>query len=225
MANIEVQIKPSGLSQRNLVDLLYMIVASIKGICTKLDSDGGVTLETYLANVYTAIFNGSIENSRGDKVVNLVALSAPDRIEQAQFQYVTPIGMTDKALVEFLHQIFDMMETLTEQCDTDNLGDSNYEALCYTALYTWMVTNAKGDTLGNGNEYWFTPQGIKDKKQLIDCLAQIVNSFDVLTKKLDSDGTVTDTTYHALWDTAIFLLKIEDSKGNLYGNALTKFMP
>jgi hypothetical protein len=223
--NVEVQIKPNGLSQRNLVDVLYMIVAAIHGICAKLDADGGVTLETYEDNCFKAIFNGYIENSRGSSVMNMPTAMSPPRNQEAQFMIAKPTGIDDKALLGFLYQIFDMMETLTEQCDTDNLGDSNYEALVYTAHYTWMVTNSKGNTLGNGNEYWFNPGGCTDQKQLIDLLAMIVHSMDVFTKKLDADGTVTDTTYHALWDTAIFLLKIEDSKGNAYGNALTTFMP
>lgn len=219
MSNIEVQIKPTGMSQRNLVDLLYMIVASIKGICTKLDADGGVTLTTYLANCYTAIFNGYIEDSKGNTVINRVATK--DRF----FYHITPTGIDDKALITLLYDIFDMMETLTEQCDTDGLGDSNYEALVYTAYYLWKVTNQAGNTLGNGNTFWFNPGGVDNRKELIDCLANIVYSFDVFTKKLDADGTVTDTTYHALWDTAIFLMQIQDSKGNVRGNALTKFMP
>lgn len=219
MANTEAQIKPTGMSQRNLVDLLYMVIASIKGICAKLDDDGGVPLETYEANVYTAIFNGYIEDSKGNVLINRV--EANDRF----FYHVSPTGIGDKEINQILYQIFDMMETLTEQLDTDALTDSNYEALVYTALYLWMVTNPAGSTLGNGNTYWFNPSGSMDQKQLVDCLAQIVNSIDVLTKKLDLDGTVTDTNYEALWDTAAILMQIEDSKGNVYGNALTTFNP
>jgi hypothetical protein len=88
-----------------------------------------------------------------------------------------------------------------------------------------MVTNHEGNTLGVGSTYWFNPGGMTNQKELVDLLAMIVHSMDTFTKKLDADGTVTDTTYHALWDTAIFLLKIEDSKGGQYGNALTTFMP
>lgn len=219
MANYEVQIKPTGLSQRNLVDVLYMIVASIKGICTKLDADGGVTLTTYLANCYTAIFNGYIEDSKGNTIMNRVA--AKDK----HFYHITPTGLTPAAFNALLYDIFDMVETLTEQCDTDALADSDYEALVYTAYFLWMVTNGSGNTLGNGNTYWFNPGGMGDQKEIVDLLANILYAFDVFTKKLDSDGTVTDTTYHALWDTAVFLMQIQDSKGNVRGNALTKFMP
>lgn len=207
------------MSQRNLVDLMYAIVASIKGICAKLDADGGVPLTTYTANVFTAIFNGSIENSRAASVINRVTAS-DDR-----FFIVNPYGLTPAALLEWLYQVFDMMETLTEQLDADTLTGSNYEALVYTPHYLWMVTNCKGSTLGNGNTYWFNPGGCGDQKELVDCLAMIVHSIDTLTKKLDADGTVTDTNYEALWDTAVILMQIEDSKGGLYGNALTKFMP
>jgi hypothetical protein len=222
--NVEIQIKPNGLSQRNLVDVLYMIVAAIKGICTKLDADGGVTLTTYVANCYTAIFNGYIEDSRGNSVMNRAYVGGY-YTKDHDFYSIKPNGLSDKALNSLMYQIFDMVETLTEQCDTDGLGDSDYEALVYTAHYLWMVTNHEGNTLGVGSTYWFNPGGMTNQKELVDLLAMIVHSMDTFTKKLDADGTVTDTTYHALWDTAIFLLKIEDSKGGQYGNALTTFMP
>ena len=207
------------MSQRSLVDLIYMLTAAVKGICTKLDADGGVTLTTYTANAYTAIFNGHIEDSKGNRIINRVA--AKDK----NFYHITPTGISNQALITWLYDFFDMMETLTEQCDTDSLGDSNYEALVYTALYLWKVTNQKGSTLGNGNTYWFNPGGVMNNGELVNLLANMVYSFHVLTDKLDDDGTVTDTNYEALWDTAAILMQIEDSKGNIRGNALTKFLP
>lgn len=219
MSNKEVQISPRGMSQRNLVDLIYSLTAAVKGICAKLDDDGGVTLETYEENAYTAIFNGHIEDTKGNSIMNRV--TAKDK----HFYHITPNGIDTKSILTWLYDFFDMMETLTEQCDTDNLGDSDYEELVYTAYYLWKVTNQSGNTLGNGTTYWFNPGGVMNNGQLIDCLANIVYSFDVFTKKLDADGTVTDTNYHALWDTATILMQIEDSKGNIRGNALTKFLP
>lgn len=207
------------MSQRNEVDLLYMLAAAIKGICAKLDDDGGVPLTTYEENVYTAIFNGHIEDSKGNRLINRVA--AKDRF----FYHISPTGISHAARLTFLYDLFDMVETLTEQLDTDTLQGSNYEALVYTAYYLWKVTNQAGSTLGNGNTYWFNPGGILNMKEYIDCLANAVYSIHVLTDKLDDDTTVTDTNYEALWDTATILMQIEDSKGNIRGNALTKFNP
>ena len=214
MANIEAQIKPTGMSQRNLVDLLYMIVSSIQGICAKLDDDGGVTLETYEANAYTAIFNGYIEDVRGNTIMNRVS-AADDR-----FFIISPNGLTNKALLECLYQIFDMMETLTEQCDTDALTDSTYEALCYTALYVWIIENCKGDQLGNGTEFYFRAAS-ENRKELVNLLYAIVHSIDTLATKLDADGTVTDITYESLWFTATILMRVENSQGNVVGNDTT----
>ena len=76
MANYEAQIKPGGLSQRNLVDLLYMIVASIKGICAKLDDDGGVTAETYESSAFTAIVDTFLTMLHGVGFV-IISSSAP----------------------------------------------------------------------------------------------------------------------------------------------------
>ena len=216
---MEAQIKPQGLSQRNLIDLLYMIVAAIKGICTKLDADAGVPLTTYTANVFTAKFKGNIEDSRGNNVMNYVANK--DRL----YVEVKPTGISDRDLNALLYQIFDMMNTLTAQLDTDVLADSDYNALVYVAIYLWMVTGQDGNTLGNGNTYWFNPQGMTNQRHFIDCLAAIVNSITTLTQKLDADGTVTDTNYTALWYTATILMVIEDCYGNQYGNNSTAYAP
>jgi len=219
MSNKEAQIKPTGMSQRNEVDLWYSLIAAVKGICEKLDDDDGVPLTTYEANVFTAIFNGHIEDSKGNRIISRV--TAKDRF----FYHVSPTGISQAARITLLYDFFDMMETLTEQLDTDTLQGLNYEALVYTALYLWKVTNQKGSTLGNGVEYWFNPGGVLNMKEYINCLAAMVYSIHVLTDKLDDDTTVTDTNYEALWDTATILMQIEDSKGNVRGNALTKFMP
>ena len=221
MANYEAQIKPGGLSQRNLVDLLYMIVASIKGICAKLDDDVGVTATTYESSAYTAIFNGYIEDSRGNSIMNRANDGSGTYVTDERFFIITPMGVSDHDLNECIYQIFDMFETLTEACDTDALGDSNYEALCYTALFTWIIENRKGSALGNGTTYYFRPGGMHNQDQLINLLYQIVNAIETLTEKLDADGTVTDTNYEALWFTATVTMRVQNSQGNVVGNTIT----
>lgn len=207
MADVHPDIKPNGMNQKDLVDLLYQIVSSIKGICEKLDADGGVPLTTYTANCYTAIFNIIIEDSKG----NRTGLTGN--------HLITPNGITDAAMIELMYQIFNAFETLTEQLDTDTLTDADYEALCYTALFLWLVENQIGSTLGNGVAYRFNPAGgVNDQKELVNLLYSIVDAIETLTEKLDLDGTVTDTDYEALWFTANVTLKIENSQGNLVGN-------
>ncbi len=209
MANIECQIKPTGVSQKNLVDLLCMLVRSIYGICLKLDSDGGVPLETYVANCYTAIFNGSVEDSRGNLIYNRV------EAHDYEFYIIRPTGISFAQSWLCVVQIANMLEALCEQLDTDALTDSNYEALVYAAHFpdydddAHNVGNMKNDT----------------QKVLVDLLYCYVHMIDTLTKKLDLDGTVTDTNYHALWDTAVILMQVENSRGSVAGNPLTKFMP
>jgi hypothetical protein len=213
MANIEAQIKPTGMSQRNLVDLLYMIVSSFHGICAKLDLDDN-TDATYEADVFTAIFNGYIEDSRGNSIINRVT-AKDDR-----FFFITPNGLDNKALLECLYQIFDMMETLTAQCDADNLSSDNYEALIYTAHYLWIIENCKGDQLGNGTEFYFRA-GSENRKELIDLLYAVVHSFETLTEKLDTDAVPSGTDYEEHWFTDTFLLRVENSQGSVVGNDIT----
>jgi hypothetical protein len=202
MANIEAQIKPTAMSQRNLVDLLYMIVSSIHGICAKLDLDDNAD-NTYETDTYTAIFNGSIEDSRGNSIMNRV--SAKDD----RFFIITPTGMSNKALLECLYQIFDMMETLTEQCDADNLTTSNYEALIYTAHFVWI-----------GTEFYFRAAS-ENRKELVNLLFAIVHGIETLTKKLDTDAVPAGANYEALWFTATILMRVENSQGSVVGNDIT----
>jgi hypothetical protein len=209
MPNYEVQIKPTGLSNRNLVDCLYAVVSSIQGICKKLDADGGVPLTTYEATVFTAIFNGKIENSRDETVMNHLTNG------EDTFRSISPMGISYDAFAKFIVQIFQMFQKLTEQLDTDTLTDSNYEALVYTPhvpTYDPSTLNI-GDLTGT------------ERKQAVDILYLFVHMIHVLTDKLDDDGTVTDTDYEALWDTANILMLVENSRGDIAGNALTKFNP
>ena len=213
MAKVCADIKPTGLRQRDEVDLFYDIVSSIYGICVKLDADAGVPLTTYTANCFTALFNGSIEDSRGNTISNFLTPSAtvPEPV------FISPRGIGGKERVDLLYMILDMLETLTEQCDTDVLGDSNYEAVNYTAIVLYLVTNSKSRTLGNGTAFTFhaasTPQ-----KELVELLYQIVRSIHLTTAKLDADGNVTDTDYDSLWYTNNILLTVENGSGSSIGN-------
>ena len=219
--NVEAQIKPGGLSQRNLVDLLYQIIYSIKGICAKLDGDGGVTAETYESTAYTAIFNGYIEDSRGNVLINRANDGAGTYVCDDRFFYIRPDGISDKDLNECLYQIFDMLETLTEAADADALTDATYEALCYTAKLTAIIENCKGSALGNGTTYYFRPGGMFNEDQLVEILYEIVDAIETLTEQLDDDGTVTDTDYEALWFTATILMRVQNAAGNVVGNTIT----
>ena len=210
MADVHSDISPTRLSQANLVDALYDIIASIAGICTKLDSDAGVPLTTYLANCYTAIFNVIVEDSGG----NRTGLRSSDE----NCHVITPIGISYQSLHGAIYDITNSIETLTEQLDTDVLTDSNYESLCFTALMTQKVANMKGTQIGNGTSWYWKPYGAWDDKEIVEFLYNAYNVIETLTEKLDLDGTVTDTNYEALWFTATCTLKVENAAGSQVGN-------
>jgi len=223
MSNIEAQIKPNGMSQRNLVDLLYMIVYSIQGICAKLDADD-VTDTDYEALCYEYVFNGSITDSKGNLIFNRASSDGGTTFPyDDRFFIISPTGISDKDLLECLYQIFDMVETLTEKIDADAAPPSSvtYEALIYTAIYLWKIENCKGSTLGNGTTYYFRPGGVFNQDQLVNLLYAIVDSIETLTEKLDTDAVPSGSDFEALWFTATILMRIEDSKGNVVGNTMT----
>lgn len=214
MANIEAQIKPGGMNQRSIVNLLYQVVAAIKGICAKLDDDAGVTSTDYEANVYTAIFNGEITDGRGNILRNSVSTKMDRYIS------VSPAGLTPAALTELLYQIFDMLETLTEQLDAgEGVTDTDYEAKCYTAKILWIIENVKGSVLGNGTAFYIRPGSIPESI-LVEVFYNLVDAIETLTEKLDADAGVTDTNYEALWFTETILMRVQNSAGNAVGNDL-----
>lgn len=219
MANVDI--KPSGLTASDLVDVIYLWWKALKGICTKLDLDSGVPSTTYVANCYTAIFNGNIGDTRGGSLVNQVSTKA-DR-----FYTLSPEGVTNEALLECFYDMLDAAETLTEQLDADSLTFTNYEATAYTAVFTQLVENQRGDVLGNGTAvHKFSPGGVWDEAQIVEFLYNAVNFIYLLTTDgtttgLDGDGTVNDTTYESLWYTAAIDRVIENSAGSTIGNART----
>ncbi len=208
MADVHPDIRPvGGLTQKHLIDLYYMIVASLTGICAKLDLDATVTGETYTANCITALIKTIIHDSLGNRTG-----VTGDHI-------IGPVGIGDAAEIELLYQIFNCFETLTEQLDLDGgVADTDYEANCYTAKFLALVEDQKGNTLGNGVAFRFRPGGVNPEKQKIDLFYNILDGIETLTEQLDLDGTITDTNYEALWYTAVVILKVENSQGNLMGN-------
>jgi len=208
MANIFPNIKPNGINQKDEVDLLYMIVSSLEGICAKLDLDSGVPSDTYEANC-----SDLITTKITDKADNIAGTPTGARDEMA----ISVQGMSDKAWVECMYQIYNCIETLCEQLDRDSLTQTDFEANCYTAKILHMITNGKGNTLGNGNTFWFKPAGPRELKQVVDNYYNILDALETLTEQLDGDGTVNNTNYEALWFTATILLRVQDSKGNGIG--------
>lgn len=197
-------IRPTGMKQGDMVDALYQIVASIAGLCAKLDANANVPLNTYLANCYTAIFNVIIEDQKGNRT--------GQRLADQNFCIITPTGVSDKAMIELIYQIFNSLETLTEQLDADVLTDSNYEALCYTATMLQMVTNQLGQTLGNDSGFYFNPGGVMNQAQIVEFLYNTIYSISLLTAKLDADATVNEATHTSLWYTPIFTTSVENKK-------------
>ena len=215
MANIHPDIKPNGLGQKELVSLIVMLLRSLQGICAKLDADGGVTGTTFEANVITALINLSATDHFGNRFSNGATMSS----SLEDHHILEPTGRDDAALLAFLYQYTNAMETLTEQLDADGgVADTDYEALCYTAMFLHIIENEKGNQLGNETAYYFRPSGVMPQDEVVEWLYNAVNAIETLTEQLDADGTVTDTNYEALWFTAIILMRVEDGQGNVVGN-------
>lgn len=220
MGKIYGDIKPTGLRQRYFVDLLYMIVTSMRGIAAKLDADGSVTDTDYNTNL-DAVMNLIIENSTGSRVqvVNTESSTLPPLVR------ITPIAFDKARFCDLLYMIYDAWETLCEQLDADTNPptSTDYEANCYTAKFLHMVENSRGNTLGNsagwpdGTSYYFR-LGSFDQRQVVDALYNIVDAIETFTEQADTDAAPADNNYEALWFTANITLTVENSKGSRVGN-------
>jgi hypothetical protein len=206
MGNVHPNISPRGLSQKDLVDILYMIVHSIKTLCAQLSADATVNDSTFTALCYTAGFTVSITDSKGNVTGNT----------GNETQFITPYGVSDKALLQVMWEITNAFETITEQLDDAAVSETDYEELCYEAIFLHLIENSVGTTVGNGTVYKFRPGGVTDQKQLVEWIYNALNALETFTEKLDADGW-TDSTYEALCFTATILLRVENAAGDRIG--------
>jgi len=233
MANISAQITPAGVSDKYLIDLMYMLQQSMYGLCLKLDNDGTVPLTTYVANCYTAIFRGQVWDYRGNKTQN---------VTKVDYIIHPKSGLPAADLIQWIFDYVNAFETLAEQCDTDNLNSSDYEANAYHAcILPFKIEDKTGTIIGNDNSSggfsgvdtggppWrlvkIGPIGKPSDRVLADLFYAILNGWETLCEQLDVDGATTpptDTNYEALWYTATVLMRVQNSQGNVLGNAQTR---
>lgn len=131
-------VNPYGISDNVLVDLMYDITNCFETLTEQLDADV-LTDSTYEALCYTAKFLHIVENSKGAQLGNGTAY------------YFKPGGVrNDDQLVEWLYNVVDAIETLTEQLDADGtVTDTDYESLWFTNTILLRVENAAGNVVGN----------------------------------------------------------------------------
>lgn len=212
-AKICADIKPTGLRQKDIVDLIYMIVTSMRGIAAKLDADT-VTDTTYTANL-DACMNLIVEDSKGNtvRVINTESSTMPGTIT------LKPTGFDKAQFCDVLYMLFDAWETMCEQIDADAAPptSTDYEADCYTATHLYMVQNSKGNTLGNSNAFWFR-LGSFPQKEVIDCLYAIIDGIETFCEQADTDAVPGGSDYESLWYTNNITLTVENGKGQRIGN-------
>lgn len=137
-----VIVEPTGISDDAALAMMYQITNAFETLCEQLDDDS-LTLSTYEANCYTAKFLHIVENKRGNALGNGTAY------------YFRPGGpMNRDELVDWLYNVFDAIETLTEQLDSvaeATVNDTDYEATWFTAVCLMIIENSQGNTVGNSS--------------------------------------------------------------------------
>jgi hypothetical protein len=212
MAAVNADIKPNGVNQRDVVDLLYDLTTSLQGLANKLDADdAGVS--TYLSGAVTAVFNVVITDTKG----NTVNLAGAESSTVAPLYIISPNGLTNEALLEWMYQWVASLYAMCVLLDgSAEAALTTYVANVYTAIMTDRIVNRRGET--TGASYTFTFNSVdKDGGQFVDWLYDAVNAIETLTEQLDTDG-LGDTDYEALWFTNNIPLTVENSAGNRVGN-------
>ena len=213
-AKITGDIKPSGIRQRDLTDLMYQLTASLQGLCDKLDADDAA-VQTYASGCFDAIFNCTIEDSQGNRVYNYLAETS----SIAPHFIVSGKGVGPKDLINWLYQWSACFYAMCVKLDASGgVNDADYTTLCYTAYIVDSITDGKGSNIGVGSKYIYTPTGVYNELTLITTLYHMVYAVYILTAKLDLDATLTDTDYASLWYTNTITLTVEDTDGSTIGN-------
>ena len=209
MAAVNADIKPNGLNQRDLVDLMYQLTSSLVGIAAKIDADEVSTDYTAAVN---ALLNCQVEDSQG----NAVRKAGTESSTVGPFYSITPSGLTNEALLEWMYQWTAAWRALCAATDAGGAALSTYVANAYTAIMTDRIVNRRGETTGSGTDFTFNAV---DKRggQLVDWLYDAVDAVETFTEQLDGEGTMS-VNYEALWFTNNITLTVQNSAGNSVGN-------
>lgn len=233
MANIHPEIKPNGVDDKYVIDLMYMLSYSLQLLCAKLDDDATVTGTNYEALCYKALMTVRIFDYRGNMTNG----------ETIVDHIVNPGGgLSTVALIQWIWDWVNALETLTEKIDGDSFATSNYEDTAYEAIILpYQFENKKGSIIGQDNSagtfagtdhtdapYYLTkigPTAKPNDRVLCDLLYDMLFAWATLCAKLDTDsGTTppTDDDYEALCYTATILLKVENAQTYVLGNDQTR---
>lgn len=214
MAAINADIKPNGVNQGNVVDLIYQLTSSLVGLAAKLDADDAA-VSTYASGI-NAILNCEVADSKG----NVTRKHGTASSTVGPFVSIKPTGLTNDALLEWMYQWTAALYSICYTLDNSaGVALTTYIANAYTAIMTDRIVNRRGQSIGAGTTGVVTFNAVdKQGGAFVDWLYDAVNAVETLTELLDLDATLTDTNYEALWFTNNITLTVENNAGNRVGN-------
>lgn len=130
---------------------------------------------------------------------------------------VRATGFTRMQEVELWYALHKSLQVLCAQLDADGgVTDTDYEALCWTAIINCKISNSQGNTVGVKSSdlgfYTLAPTGLpSDARHWL--MYNFVNAWETLCEKLDADAGITDTDYEANCYTATLPYVVKDPKG------------
>lgn len=135
---------------------------------------------------------------------------------------IKPNAVMDKYLIDLMYMLQQSVYGLCLKLDAEGTGNTNYVALCYTAIFREQVWDYRGNKTQNVSvcDYIVMPSGGLPAGALCQWLYDYANAFETLTEKLDADAGITDDNdYESLCYHAILLpYQFEDKTGTIIGN-------
>jgi hypothetical protein len=127
-------IGPASISSKARIDLLYQLFLAWSTLLTKADADLGTSL---LTTSYSNQLGWRVQNAKGTILGG------------TGYLFNAGGGCDQKELVDLYYAIVDAISDVTAALDALTTIDTDYKALCYTAIIKVQVQNSQGNTIGN----------------------------------------------------------------------------
>lgn len=214
MAKICADIKPNGINQRDLVDLFYMIITTIRGIAAKLDADALVT-DTDFVTTVDAVMNLVIDDCRGHHL----NLAKDDTSSLVPTVMIGPLGFDKGRSSDLLYMIHRAWHLMCAKLDADANPPTSvdYDTDANVSVIPFIIENSKGGSSGNGTAFYFRV-GAFPQKEVVDFFYSLIRGIELFCEQADTDAAPADTDYESLWYTNNITLTVENSAGNRIGN-------
>lgn len=133
-----------------------------------------------------------------------------------------PDGLVMSDVVDVIYMWWASFKAICQKLDDDTgVPSTDYEALCFTAIFNGFIGDSRGNTIINAVStephrfFSITPEGINDE-YFLECMFQAATALETLLEKLDLDS-LTFTNYEATAAAGVATWCFENRDGAIIG--------